>query len=179
VTEPDGIPFDLARHADAPLWLLVLVACRATRRAAAAPSVPASSRSTIWRGCDAVDACIAEGRWLRESAPVINRGAAMQPGLDAYQAALAFGQLASATRAADAALDFSAAETSCVASIWRSLREAWRGAGGAGASRSDIETLRPACRAARVGRYDGIPSAISALVPPIARPTDPAPAVPP
>lgn len=168
MTDPGDTPFELAHHADAPLWLLVFVACRASRRAAASPAVPAPQRRTLSLGCDAVDACVRAGIWSQ--APALARAASLQPGVDAYQATLAFGHLAAAARAADAALDFSAAESSCVRSVWRCLREAWKAAGSPAASRADIEALRPLCREARIGRYDAIPDRITSQAPPVPAP---------
>jgi hypothetical protein len=141
-----------------PLWALVLLAARAVRRAAL--TLPAGEQRTLLEGCDRlVEAALAGGlergyRYKGDSGPV---GLALEAAVDA-------------ARAAEASLDFSAAETACANSSTRALAYAAQSAEtslqAAIQVASDVDQLRFATDEFGIGRYDPLTSDVLARLTP-------------
>ena len=141
-----------------PLWALVLLAARAVRRAAL--TLPASDQGPALEGCDLlVRATLAGGlehgyRYEGDSGPV---GLALEAAVDA-------------ARAAEASVDFSAAETACANSTTRALAYAAQTADtplqAAILVASDIDLLRFATDEFGIERYDPLtPDVLARLTP--------------
>lgn len=136
----------------------MLVAARAVRRAAL--TLPADERSPLLDGCDRlVEATVAGGldrsyRYAGGAGPV----------------ALALEAAVDAARAAEASLDFSAAETACVNSTTRALAYAAQAAEtslqAAILVASDADLLRFATDEFGIGRYDALTSDVLARLTP-------------
>jgi hypothetical protein len=170
---PNAI-FELDTIKDLPLWAQVLMASRMVRRAVLAlpPGVPESGPRILLAGCDAMDQCAKAGQNLRSEKAAIGRAERFQPSTITHAAALAMECAADATLAAEASLDFGAAEVACVNSAQRAMTHASESPGLAPLQAqifmaADLDLLRFACKEARVGRYDGLGEAVFGRMTPV------------
>ena len=141
-----------------PLWALVLLAARAVRRAAL--TLPPGERMPLLEGCDLLVEAALAGRLERGYR--YGRG----PGL----VGLALEAAVDAARAAEASLDFSAAETACLNSTTRALAYAAESAEtslqAAILVASDVDQIRFATDEFGIGRYDPVTSEVLARLTP-------------
>jgi len=170
--------FELESINKLPLWAQVLIASRMARRAVlAVPSAATPTRKVLLHACDAMDRCAAAGEWLSAERPAIRKGSSHQPAADAHGAKTAVYYAADATHAAHDSLDFSAAENACEGSVWKAIDAA---ATAKGVQRvqamiflaADLDTVRFACKEARVGRYDRLGSGVMGRMVPVASVND-------
>jgi hypothetical protein len=162
VTEPPSPDQGIVERSDTfaglPLWALVLLAARAVRRAAL--TLPAGAQGPLLEGCDRlVDAALAGG---------LDRGYRCEDG--SGPVGLALEAAIDAAHAAEASLDFSAAETACVNSTSRALAYAAQSAEtslqAAIQVASDVDQLRFATDEFGIGRYDPVTSEVLARLTP-------------
>lgn len=155
--------FELEKIGELPLWAQVLIASRVAKRAVLAlpKNVEAATRATLLEGCDAIERCAVAGEWIKEERPAIQRAMDLQPSGAASAVGMALYYAADAAHAAHDSLDFSAAQSACVSSAWKSMQAAM---GGAGLNplqvmtymAADLETVRFACKEGNVRTYDGV-----------------------
>jgi len=144
--------------AELPLWALVLLAARAVRRAAL--TLPPGEQEPLLEGCDRlVDGALAGG---------LERGYRYDCG--SGPVALGLEAAVDAARAAEASLDFSAAETACLNSAKRALAYAAQSADTSVQAAilvdSDVNLLRFATDEFGIGRYDPLTSDVLARLTP-------------
>jgi len=171
------VPDALARKADyaaLPLWAQVLTASRHIRRAVLSlpVDVPDSQRAKLIAGCDAMDRCTVVAQRLREEQEAIRLARDLQPVGSAGAAACPEKSRAPAAHAAEASLDFSAAETACSCSVGKSLAESTRSLGMNHFQlviliSGDVDLLRFFCEEHSIGRYDGLTRAVVDALPPV------------
>ena len=141
-----------------PLWALVLLAARAVRRAAL--TLPPGEREPLLEGCDRlVDGALAG---------VLERSYRFEGG--SSPVALALEAAVDAAHAAEASLDFSAAETACLNSTKRALayaaQQAETSLQAAILVASDVDLLRFATDEFGIRRYDPLTSDVLARLTP-------------
>jgi hypothetical protein len=152
VTEPDDA------FAGLPLWAMVLLAARAVRRAAL--TRPTDERKPLVEGCDLLADAALAGE--------LDQSYRFEP--DSGAVGLALEAAVDAARAAEASLDFSAAETACFNSTRRALAYAAQSADtplqAAIRAASDVDLLRFATDEFGIGRYDPLtPDVLARLTP--------------
>lgn len=154
--------FELDQMDKLPLWALVLMASRAARRAVLSlrGRIAEAEQRARLAGCDALDAAAEAGSCAKVK-EALRRAASAQPTASGREVASSLYFAADAAQAAEASLDFSAAETACVNSVMKSIGEA-RSVKTMTALQStillssDFDQLRFTCGEARIGRYDGL-----------------------
>jgi hypothetical protein len=171
--------FDLNSHASLPLWAQVLLASRITRRATLwmPRSVSSRAREALIAGCDAIDRCAVAGVVLKAEAPALRKATSFQPDGGSYGAATSMYYAVDAAHAAEGALDFSAAEGSCTASVGKAIAGAAEGPGLNPLQvrilvTSDVDLLAFACKEAGVGRYDGVGKDVPLRLTPVHPPSE-------
>jgi hypothetical protein len=144
-------------YACLPLWAQVLLAARAVRRAAL--TLPADEQGPLLEGCDRLVEAAREG--------TLERGYRYEGGSGSVD--LALEAAVDAAHAAEASLDFSAAETACLTSTTRALAYAAQSAATLQAAilvASDVDLLQFATDEFRIGRYDPLtPDVLARLTP--------------
>jgi hypothetical protein len=170
--------FELESCDKLPLWAQVLMASRLIRRALLA--LPAkgseSCRAVLLAGCDGLERCAKAGQHLRSEQPAIKRAASFQPSTHTHMVAVAMHWAADAALAAEAALDFGAAESACSNSAWNAMTHASQSPGMTPLqariyAAADLDLLRFACEESRIGRYDGLGDAVLQRLVPVHAPT--------
>lgn len=166
--------FELDTIKTLPLWAQVLMASRMVRRAVLwlPMDVPESGPRILLAGCDGMDRCAKAGQNLGSEKEAIARAKRFQPSTVTHAAAVAMGWAADAVLAAEASLDFGAAETACVNSAHQAMAHSMESPGltplqARTYMAGDLDLLRFACEEARVGRYDGLGDAVFGRLLPI------------
>lgn len=159
--------FELDQFKDLPLWAQVLMASRLVRRVLA--RIPSTNEQraiqVLTAGCDALDACAAQGQVPSDLNEPIRIANSFQPTGTMHSPTVALACAIDAAKAAEASLDFSAAETACSNSIAKSFAWASEAPGMTPLQArillaADLDLLRFNCKEFNVGRYDAIPKGV-------------------
>lgn len=134
--------------------------------------VPESGTRILLAGCDGIDRCAKAGQNLASEKEAVSRAKRFQPSTVTHAAAIAMGWAADAALAAEASLDFGAAETACVNSAHQAMAHAMESPGLAPLQArtymaADLDLLRFACEESKVGRYEGLGGAVFGRLLPI------------
>lgn len=146
-----------------PLWAKALAAARIARRAALwmPNSASESHRSRMLAACDALDHCALVGSRPKPQLAIIQKATQLQSRAPEEGAALTFYYAADTAHAAESALDFSAAESGCHASMLATFTAAKCSAGMNPLQvhifiAADVDLLAFACKEAGIDRYQGL-----------------------
>ncbi|MFZ4576266.1 MAG: hypothetical protein ACOYN0_17920 [Phycisphaerales bacterium] len=163
-----------------PLWAAVHVASRAVRRIVLLLPARAGESPTalLLAACDAADRSASRGSRDEQDAFALARGASALGPAPIPAVAEAVRWLSDAAHAATDALDFSAAEAACRASVLAALdaaRSPYRLVGMTAIQpaifiASDVDQLTFACGELRVGTYDALPRGVFERLIPVRKP---------
>lgn len=169
--------FELDAIRDLPLWAQVLIASRLCRRATLwlVQDTPPKASSLLLAGCDAVDRCALYGQRPKDEIAIIEHAIEYQPSRDAQPAFAAMYYTADAAMAAEASLDFEAAESACTQSVLKAMASvAEQNTLSPIQARifaaADLDLLRFACKENNIGRYNGLGTAVFRRLIPVTAP---------
>jgi len=170
--------FELETFDRLPLWAQVLLASRMVRRAVLAlpADVTVSQRDRWLAGLDAIDRSARDGTWSQDDRRAMGVASRMQPVVNGGKVAEAYHWAADATHAAHDSTDFAAAETACTAGVRNAIAHASESPGMSPLQArifmaGDLDLLRFACEESRIGRYDGLGTAVLSRLTPVHPPT--------